>query len=39
MKSTFILKSFINNQHLSPTVTLSMFKKLIVPIGTYGSEI
>ena len=38
-KSTFILKSFINNQHLSPTVTLSMFKKLIVPIRTYGSEI
>ena len=39
MKSTFMLKSFINNQHLSPRVALSMFKKPIVPIGTYGSEI
>ena len=39
MKSTLLLKSFINNQHLSPRVALSMFKKLIVPIGTYGFEI
>ena len=39
MKSTFMLKSFIDNQHLSPRVSLSMLKKLIVPIGTYGSEI
>ena len=39
MKSTFMLKSIISNQHLSPSVALNLFKKLIIPIGVYGAEI
>ena len=39
MKFLFTLKSIINNHYLSPKIATDLFKKLIIPIGTYGSEI
>ena len=39
MKSTFLLRSIINNQNLPPKAAIDLFRKLIVPIETYGSKI
>ena len=34
-----MLKSLINGLQLLPEVAFSLSRKLIIPIGTYGSEI
>ena len=38
-KSTFSLKSNLHGENLAPKVAIDLFNKLILPIGTYGSEI
>ena len=38
LKATFLLKCLINGQNLLHEVALSLLRKLIIPIGTYGSE-